>query len=50
VVPLHIKNVKIECQSRIDFIILHLIHCKLLRDFNWKSRTNKNQIMAKLKF
>jgi len=37
VVPLHIKNVY---QSHIDFIILNLIHCKLLRDFNRKSKTN----------
>lgn len=43
-----IKNELIEtitfhtnCQPHIDFIIQHLIMCRLLRDFNWKSRNIK---------
>lgn len=30
-----------DCQPHIDFIIQHLILCRLLRDFNWNSRNIK---------
>lgn len=33
----------LECKSHIEFVTMHLIHCKLLRDFNWKSRNIKMQ-------
>lgn len=36
-----IVNFPSSCQSHFDFIITHLIHCKLLRDFNWISKNIK---------
>ncbi|CAI6351142.1 unnamed protein product [Macrosiphum euphorbiae] len=38
-----------ECTSHLEFVTMHLIECKLLRDFNWKSRNMKVQTLSKLK-
>jgi len=34
-------NFHIDCEPHIDFIIQHLIQCRLLKDFNWNSRNIK---------
>lgn len=39
----------IECTPHLEFVTMHLIQCKLLRDFNWQSRNMKAQTLAKLK-
>jgi len=37
------------CELHIDFIITHLVNCKLLRDFNWKSKNIKSSTKDKNK-
>jgi len=37
----HICKFSDSCQDHYHFIIIHLINCKLLRDFNWKSKNIK---------
>lgn len=37
------------CTDHYTFIIEHLINCKLLRDFNWKSKNLKNKRAEKTK-
>jgi len=31
-------DIDLECTPHLEFVTMHLIQCKLLRDFNWKSR------------
>jgi hypothetical protein len=38
-----------SCQLHFGFVITHLIHCKLLRDFNWISKNFKTNIKNKNK-
>lgn len=42
-------DIDLECILHIEFVTMHLIQCKLLRDFNWKSRNMKVQMLSKLK-
>lgn len=37
----HVCKFSELCQDHYNFIIIHLINCKLLRDFNWKSKNIK---------
>jgi len=36
-----------SCNDHINFIIIHFINCKLLRDFNWKSKNIKSTKVEK---
>lgn len=42
-------DIDLECIPHIEFVTMLLIQCKLLRDFNWKSRNMKVQTLSKLK-
>jgi len=44
-----IIHINSSCELHIDFLITHLINCKLLRDFNWKSKNNKSSARDKNK-
>jgi len=42
----------LKCKPHTQFVTMHtmhLFHCELFRDFNWKSRNMKNAILSKLK-
>lgn len=45
----HVCKFSKSCQDHYHFIIVHLIHCKLLRDFNWKSKNIKKNRAEKSK-
>lgn len=42
-------NFNSSCEPHIDFLVTHLINCKLLRDFNWKSKNIKSNAKDKNK-
>jgi len=42
-------NINSSRELHIDFIITHLINCKFLRDFNWKSKNIKGSAKDKNK-